>query len=116
VHQAPAVQAPPMSSIGPDGLAQTHVHALRRSHRRAGRAHRRHAVAPDPTTESGLDVPSVRQVVRVAWRTMRLRCANCGKGKVLRSFGAVNDRCSNCGLRFWRGEEDYFSGALLFGL
>jgi uncharacterized protein (DUF983 family) len=118
LHETPLVQTQRVGWIGPDHAAGEHVsvHALRRSHRRAARGGSRIAAVQEATTESGLDVPSMRQTAIVAWRTLRLRCANCGKGKVLRSFSAVNNRCSNCGLRFWRGEEDYFSGALLFGL
>ena len=115
-HEAPLVQTPPVRSMTLESMSAARVHALRRYHRRAGHGWRGFVAAPEATSESGLDVPSMRQVARVAWRTMRLRCANCGRGKVLRSFGSVNNRCSSCGLRFWRGEEDYFSGALLFGL
>jgi uncharacterized protein (DUF983 family) len=73
--------------------------------------------SPDArTTESALDMPSVGRVLVVAWRTLRLRCPHCGRGPVLKSFNAVHEQCSGCGFRFCRSDDDYFSGAMFFGM
>jgi uncharacterized protein (DUF983 family) len=68
------------------------------------------------TTESALDMPSLGRVLAVVWRTLRLRCPHCGRGPVLKSFNAVHERCSGCGFRFCRSDDNYFSGAMFFGL
>jgi uncharacterized protein (DUF983 family) len=68
------------------------------------------------TTESALALPSFRRTVLVAWRTLRLRCPHCGRGAVLEGFDKVRERCSSCGFRFCRSDDNYFSGAMFFGL
>ena len=50
------------------------------------------------------------------WRALRLRCPNCGKGKMFRRWVVVIAACSACGLRFNRGEDDYFIGAYTLNL
>ncbi len=55
-------------------------------------------------------------------RALRLRCPNCGIGRVLaplrpgRTWGAVLERCSGCGFRFERSDDGYFSGSMLTNL
>jgi uncharacterized protein (DUF983 family) len=71
---------------------------------------------PARTTESALTMPSVGRVIRVAWRVGTLRCPNCGGGWVLKSFNVVHEHCSACGFRFCRSDDDYFSGAMFFGI
>src|SRR5262249_12671004 len=39
-------------------------------------------------------------------RALRLRCPQCGVGRVTRSWFALNDACASCGLRFERDEEE----------
>jgi uncharacterized protein (DUF983 family) len=68
------------------------------------------------TTESALDMPSAGRALQVVWRTLRLRCPHCGDGPVLNGFNSVHDRCSGCGFRFCRSDDDYFSGAMFFGM
>jgi uncharacterized protein (DUF983 family) len=68
------------------------------------------------TTESALDMPSVGRALLLASRALRLRCPHCGKGSVLKSFNAVHERCTGCGFRFCRSDDDYFSGAMFFGM
>ena len=47
-------------------------------------------------------------------RALRLRCPQCGVGRVMRSWFALHEACANCGLRFERDEqEDYWLGAYL---
>ena len=50
------------------------------------------------------------------WRAARLMCPYCGARGVLESWFKLADRCSACGLRFERGEQDYFTGSMLFNL
>lgn len=35
---------------------------------------------------------------------------------MLAGFDTVRNRCASCGLRFLRSDDDYFSGAMFFGL
>ncbi len=67
-------------------------------------------------SESPLQMPNTRQALRGAGRALRLRCPHCGKGWVLTRFGRVRPRCTECGFRFERTDESYFSGAMFFGL
>jgi uncharacterized protein (DUF983 family) len=68
------------------------------------------------TTESPLELPTFGRAFAIARRVLRLRCPHCGAGAVLASWAAVRDRCSGCGLRFKRSDDNYFSGAMYFGL
>ncbi|MEO8336380.1 MAG: DUF983 domain-containing protein [bacterium] len=68
------------------------------------------------TTESGLDMPSAGRALLLASRAIRLKCPNCGKGRVLSGFNSVHHHCSACGFRFCRSDDDYFSGAMFFGM
>ncbi len=68
------------------------------------------------TSESPLQMPGAATLARIVWRTLRLRCPNCGEGRVLRWSGTVLPRCSVCTFRFERSDESYFSGAVFFGL
>ncbi len=68
------------------------------------------------TTDSSLHLPSPGDAFRLFGRVARLRCPHCGNGPVLRKTGAVMRRCSGCNLRFERSDENYFSGAMFFGL
>lgn len=68
------------------------------------------------TTESALEMPSVARALRVLWRAVRLRCPDCGRGKVIAGFDTVREHCSACGFRFCRSDDSYFSGAMFFGL
>lgn len=68
------------------------------------------------TTESALEMPSIARALRVMSRALRLRCPNCGVGRVLAGFDSVHERCSGCGFRFCRSDDNYFSGAMFFGI
>jgi uncharacterized protein (DUF983 family) len=67
---------------------------------------------PTRTTESPLQLPSLRAVVRVMGRAIRLRCPHCGIGRVLGKRGRVNERCAGCNFRFERSDDNYFFGAM----
>lgn len=68
------------------------------------------------STETALHMPSPRRVLAIASRALRLRCPHCGKGYVLAGFNTVRDHCSSCGFRFTRSDDNYFSGAMFFGI
>ena len=45
-------------------------------------------------------------------RAIRLRCPNCGNGRVMASWFRIRERCPACSLRYERDEEnDYWLGA-----
>jgi uncharacterized protein (DUF983 family) len=53
-------------------------------------------------------------VVEGLSRALRLRCPQCGTGRVMRSWFSLREACATCGLRFERTEgEDYWLGAYL---
>jgi uncharacterized protein (DUF983 family) len=47
----------------------------------------------------------------VVWRGLRLRCPVCGKGKLFRTYFAMNDYCACCGVGFAR-EHGQWVGSL----
>ena len=66
-------------------------------------------------SRGALVVPRWRDVARLTWRALRLRCPNCGVGRPLRSWFRLRHACAACGMRFDRGEdEDYYFGGMLF--
>ncbi len=50
------------------------------------------------------------------WRAVRLRCPNCGVGRMFRSWFRMVDACPNCGLATTRGEDGYIVGAYMFNI
>jgi uncharacterized protein (DUF983 family) len=88
-------------------------------HRSSVRPPRGHPAAPrfaHRSTDTPLELPTIGRALSLAWRALRLRCPHCGRGAVLTRVGAVRDRCAGCGLRFQRSDDNYFSGAMFFGL
>lgn len=62
-------------------------------------------------------VPRMRDVVRLFWRALRLRCPNCAGKPVLVSWFKLRERCPVCGIRVDRGEdEDYYLGGMFFNI
>lgn len=55
------------------------------------------------------------RVIRFCLRGLRLRCPNCGKGRLLLSWTRLRKRCQICGTDFEREHED-FIGAYLINL
>jgi uncharacterized protein (DUF983 family) len=50
-------------------------------------------------------------------RALRLRCPACGEGSLAGKWLLRRpERCSACGMRANRGEEDFFLGAMMFNL
>ena len=49
------------------------------------------------------------------WRGLRLRCPNCGRGRLFRGGYKMYEHCPVCGWRFER-EEGYWTGAMAVNL
>ncbi len=49
-------------------------------------------------------------------RALRRRCPHCGAGPVTRRWLWLLPTCPRCGLKFDRGEDDYFLGAIVFNM
>lgn len=49
-------------------------------------------------------------------RALARRCPDCGSNGVFRSYFKQRDSCHACGLRFDRGEADFFIGAYTINL
>jgi uncharacterized protein (DUF983 family) len=47
----------------------------------------------------------------VVWRGLRLRCPVCGQGRLFRTYFAMHEQCSCCGVRFAR-EHGQWVGSL----
>jgi len=67
-------------------------------------------------TEPTLVFPTLRRLVTALWRGVRMRCPNCGGGKLLRSYFHLKPRCPTCGLVLTRGESDYYLGGMMFNI
>jgi uncharacterized protein (DUF983 family) len=61
-------------------------------------------------------VGQVGRAARLLARALLLRCPRCGRARVLRSWFHLLEHCPACGLRFERGEEGYYLGAVLFNV
>lgn len=55
-------------------------------------------------------------LLRNTGRALRRHCPACGAPGVWKSWLRPYDRCPRCGIRFDRGEDDYFLGAYLLNL
>lgn len=59
---------------------------------------------------------TLTNAMRLLWRAVRLRCPNCGKSHMAKSWGTVHTRCATCHFRFERSSDSYFTGAMFFNL
>jgi len=57
-------------------------------------------------------LPDARRAGVLLWSLLRLRCPNCGRGKVLAGGFKIRQRCTHCGFHYERSEENYFQGAM----
>jgi uncharacterized protein (DUF983 family) len=55
---------------------------------------------------------NTRAIVKVLWRSVRLRCPACGEASIARGPFRVRHHCPNCRSLFKR-EEGFFVGAIL---
>jgi uncharacterized protein (DUF983 family) len=67
------------------------------------------------TSDSPLRMPTMAEAFTGLRHAVRLRCPHCGKGRVMRGL-ALRKRCDVCNLRFERTDDNYFGGAVFFGL
>jgi uncharacterized protein (DUF983 family) len=56
------------------------------------------------------------RVIRLFWRALLLRCPNCGRARLFRSWFRMRERCPACGLKVERGEEGYQVGSYMFNI
>jgi uncharacterized protein (DUF983 family) len=54
--------------------------------------------------------------LRLFSRALRLRCPNCGQGKLFTSWFRMRPCCPVCGLKVERGEEGYQVGSYMFNI
>jgi uncharacterized protein (DUF983 family) len=59
--------------------------------------------------------PSLGRALRLVWRALRLRCPNCGRGRLLASWFRMRERCPVCQVWLER-EEGYFVGAMALNI
>lgn len=59
---------------------------------------------PTPPTSTAADAP--RDWKAAVLRGLRLRCPNCGEGKLLRSYLKVRDGCETCGQELHHNRAD----------
>jgi uncharacterized protein (DUF983 family) len=59
---------------------------------------------------------SVSPTLLLFWRALRLRCPNCGQGRLFTSWFRIRPRCPVCGLKVERGEEGYQVGSYMFNI
>ena len=74
------------------------------------------APAPAPRPAEQPEELDARRLLRLSLRALRNRCPNCGRGRVLASYFRLRHHCADCGLRFERGEGDYWIGAYVLNL
>ncbi len=56
------------------------------------------------------------RAARLYRRAFVLRCPNCGGDWLPRSWMKLKARCSQCGMRTDRGEEDFFLGGMMWNI
>ena len=56
------------------------------------------------------------RTLQLLWRAVRLRCPNCGQGRLFTSWLRMRERCPACGLKLERGEEGYQVGSYMFNI
>ena len=59
---------------------------------------------------------SLNRAVLLYRRAFLLRCPNCAGDWLPRSWMKLKPRCSKCGLRTDRGEEDFFLGGMMWNI
>jgi len=57
------------------------------------------------------EVLNLMQIKTIIWRSLRLKCCQCGIGKMFRSWFKMHDNCSHCNVSFQR-EPGFFLGSI----
>lgn len=77
----------------------------------------RNPVKGEMHSRTPLEMPSLKDTIVKMSRSVALRCPNCGKGSVLKSWFNLKHHCDKCFIRYERGESsDYFTGGLMFNI
>jgi uncharacterized protein (DUF983 family) len=63
-------------------------------------------------SDTPLTTPSAGRALVALSGLLRLRCPHCRRGKVLRRWYGMHERCSGCHFRYERSDENYFQGAM----
>jgi uncharacterized protein (DUF983 family) len=59
---------------------------------------------------------SLARAAKLLSRGLRLRCPNCGEGRLREGWLKLKFKCPVCGLRADRGEEDFFLGGMMWNI
>ena len=62
------------------------------------------------------DYTTLRGVLRLLGRGLRLHCPRCGGARILAGWFRLKSECPTCGLALDRGEHDYWLGAYALNL
>ena len=76
--------------------------------------HAPYAPPSERSTDTPLAVPGLRRTAVVLARALRLRCPNCGRGRVVHGWAGIREQCEVCGFRFHRGDAEYYSAGVMF--
>ena len=68
------------------------------------------------TTDTELRMPDAGAAMTFVKRALQLRCPHCGDAPMMNWRGTILKRCAACNFRFERSDENYFAGAMFFGL
>lgn len=71
---------------------------------------------PSSARKAPIEELSLSRALRLYRRAFLLRCPNCGGDRLARSWMKLKARCSKCGLRTDRGEEDFFLGGMMWNI
>lgn len=63
-------------------------------------------------TDTPMTTPSARRALAALFSLARLRCPHCRRGKVLKRWYGMHERCPACHFRYERSDENYFQGAM----
>ena len=61
-------------------------------------------------------MPALTRIARLFIRALRLRCPNCGRGRLFESWFRMRAHCPVCGLAVERGDEGYQVGSYMFNI
>lgn len=69
-----------------------------------------------PPDQQNFQELSPGRALRLLGRGIRLRCPNCGQGRIRQSWLKLKPKCPVCGLRTDRGEQDFFLGGMMWNI
>jgi uncharacterized protein (DUF983 family) len=64
------------------------------------------------TTDTPMTELSAGRALRALGGLVRLKCPHCRRGKVIRGWFGMHERCPTCHFRYERSDENYFQGAM----